>query len=70
MLSPNARILVTPRRGAGGVTFTANAQLFVRRTASVAVHVTVVEPRLKGEPLEGAQMAETGAVPPVTVGVP
>jgi hypothetical protein len=68
MLSPNARILVTLRRGDGSVTLTVNEQRAVRRTASVAVHVTAVEPTLNIDPLNGVQDTDTGAVPLVTVG--
>ena len=70
MLSPNARILVTPRRGDGSVTVTVNEQLAVRRTASVAVHVTAVEPNANVEPLVGVHVTDIGAVPPVTLARP
>jgi hypothetical protein len=70
MLSPNARIVVTLRRGDGGVTVTTNEQLAVRRTASVAVHATGVEPRLNVDPLAGVHDTVTGAVPPVTIAEP
>ena len=70
MLSPNARILVTLRRGGGKTTLAMNEQLSVRRTASVAVQVTGVEPILNVEPLGGVQDTDTGVVPPVTVGTP
>ncbi len=72
MLSPNARNLVTLRRGGGGTntTTTANEQLAVRRTESVAVHVTVVVPTGKLEPLDGAHVVDTGGVPSVTLGAP
>src|SRR5580704_13579315 len=70
MLSPNARIVVTPRRGDGTVTVAVNEQLAVRCTASVAVHATGVEPRLKVDPLAGVQDTATGAVPPVSVANP
>jgi hypothetical protein len=70
MLSPNAKMVVTARRGGGRVTVTVNEQLAVRRTASIAVQVTVVEPRLKAEPLGGVHVTDTGAVPPATVGDP
>jgi hypothetical protein len=70
MLSPNARILVTPRRGAGKTTLAVNEQLAARPTASVAVHVTTVEPRLNVDPLGGVHVTDTGAVPPVTVAEP
>jgi len=67
MLSPNARIVVTPRRGGGSVTVAVNEQLAVRRTASVAVQVMAVEPMLNVDPLGGVHVTDTGAVPPVTV---
>jgi hypothetical protein len=67
MLSPNAKILVTPRRGGGRTTLAMNEQLAVRRTASVAVQVTGVAPTLNVEPLGGAHDTDTGVVPPVTV---
>lgn len=70
MLSPNARIVVTPRCGDGTVTVAVNEQLAVRRTASVAVHATGVEPRLNVDPLAGVHDAVTGVVPPVTVANP
>jgi hypothetical protein len=70
MLSPNAMILVTPRRGDGTTTLAMNEQLAVRPTPSVAVQVTVVEPILNVEPLDGVQDADTGVVPPVTVATP
>jgi hypothetical protein len=70
MLSPNARILVTPRRGAGKTTLATNPQLAARRTASVTVHVTVVEPTVNVEPLGGVQDTDTGVTPPVVVAEP
>jgi hypothetical protein len=70
MLSPNARILVTPKRGAGGVTVTANEQLAARFTASVAVQFTTVEPTANVLPLGGVHVVDTGCVPLVTVGAP
>jgi hypothetical protein len=70
MLSPNARIVVTASRGDGSATLTANEQLAYRRTASVATHMTAVEPTLNVEPLGGVHVADTGAVPPVSVGEP
>ena len=70
MLSPNARILVTVRRGGGSATVAVNEQLAVRRAASVAVHVTGVEPTGKLEPLAGPQETMTGAAPPVAVAEP
>ena len=70
MLSPNARILVTPNRGAGETTLATNEQLATRRTASVAVHVTAVEPTPNVDPLGGVQDTNTGAVPPVAVAEP
>jgi hypothetical protein len=68
MLSPNAKIVLTPRRGNGSITLTANEQLAARRAASVAVHVTDVEPTVNVEPLGGVQVTDRGAVPPVTAG--
>jgi hypothetical protein len=47
---------------------TVNEQLAVRRTASVAVQVTAVDPTLNAEPLDGVQVTDTGAEPPVTAG--
>ncbi|HEV3063369.1 MAG TPA: hypothetical protein VGY48_34310 [Vicinamibacterales bacterium] len=47
-----------------------NEQLAVRRTASVAVHVTGVEPRTNVDPLTGVHETDTGVVPPVTVAEP
>lgn len=70
MLSPNARMVPTRSVGDDNVTATANEQLAVRWTASVAVQVTVVEPSAKVEPLGGVQETVTGAVPPVTAGDP
>jgi hypothetical protein len=47
-----------------------NEQLAARPTASVAVHVTTVEPMLNVDPLGGVHVTDTGAVPPVTVAEP
>jgi hypothetical protein len=60
MLSPNAKILVTPKRGAGGVTVTMNAHDAARFTASVAVQFTTVEPTANVDPLAGVQVVVTG----------
>jgi hypothetical protein len=68
MLSPNARILVTPRRGAGAVTVTANVHVAARFTASVAVQFTTVGPMAKIEPLGGTHVVDSGCVPLATVG--
>jgi hypothetical protein len=67
MLSPNERNFV--KRSSGGlVTVTAKLhELFCVR-ASLAVHVTVVEPTANAEPLDGVHVVVTGAVPPLTVG--
>jgi hypothetical protein len=72
MLSPKARNLVSVRRGGGGTksTTTANEQLAVRRTASVAAQVTVVNPTGKFEPLDGVHDTDTGWVPSVTLDAP
>jgi hypothetical protein len=70
MLSPNAKILVTPKRGAAGVTLTVNAHVAARFTASVAVQCTTVEPTAKIELLAGVHVVDTGCVPFVTVGAP
>jgi hypothetical protein len=70
MLSPNARIVITPRRGAGSTTETLNVQLAVRCAASVAVQPTVVVPTANADPLGGEQLTETGTVPLVTVAAP
>jgi hypothetical protein len=47
-----------------------NEQLAARRTASVTVHVTVVEPTVNVDPLGGVQDTDTGVTPPVTVAGP
>jgi hypothetical protein len=60
ILSPNARILVTPKRGAGGVTVAMNAHEAARLTASVAVQFTTVDPTAKIELLGGVQVVVTG----------
>ena len=69
MLSPNAAKRVTTSFG-GGVTVTTNVHELARCLASVAVHVTVVAPTLKLDPLAGAQAVVTGGAPSVTVGAP
>ncbi len=52
----------------GGCTTTGNVQLAVRARASAVVHVTVVVPITKLDPLTGVQLVVSGACPPVTVG--
>ncbi len=47
----------------GGVTVTVNAHESVRCLASVAVHVTVVVPTGKVEPLAGVHSVVTGGAP-------
>ena len=65
MLSPNATKRVALIRG-GGCTVTVNVQASVRLCASVAVHVTTVDPIGKLSALAGAHCVETGAAPPTT----
>ena len=66
-LSPNARNFVRDRVGRRE-TVTGKVQLAVADEASVAVHVTVVEPSGKVEPDGGVQATVTGARPPVADG--
>jgi hypothetical protein len=51
----------------GGLTVIVRLQLDVRCCASVAVHVTVVAPTGKVDPLAGVHVSVTGALPPMTV---
>jgi hypothetical protein len=67
MLSPNATKFVATSCGVR-VTLTLKLQAAVRRSASREVHVTLVEPTVKGDPLGGVHVVVRGAVPPVTVG--
>jgi len=69
MLSPNDAKRVTLTRG-GASTETLNEHTSFRWRASVAVHVTFVEPTGNIAPLAGLQTIETGGAPPVAVGVP
>src|SRR5262245_38114075 len=69
MLSPNARNDVTVIFGGCWIT-TLNEQAFVRWRASVAVHVTVVDPTGNVEPLGGAHATATGGAPPFAIAVP
>lgn len=67
MLSPNATKFVAVSCG-GRVTVTVNVHEALRWSASRAVHVTLVDPTAKLDPLAGVHEVVTGAVPPVTVG--
>jgi hypothetical protein len=53
----------------GGVTTTGNEQVAARWRASVAVHVTVVEPTANDDPLDGVQFTTTGGAPALPSGV-
>ena len=67
MLSPKATNLV--KRSLGGTdTDTVRLQLDARCCASVAVHVIVVDPTGKVEPLAGLQDVVIGDAPPATDG--
>lgn len=67
MLSPNASMAVTEKRGTF-VTVTATPQEADCCTASFAVHVTEVVLTGKFVPEAGVQVVVTGAFPPVVVG--
>jgi hypothetical protein len=67
MLSPKATIFVAFSWGVL-VTLTLKVQEAVRRSASRAVHMTLVEPTAKDDPLRGVHVVVTGAVPPLTIG--
>jgi hypothetical protein len=67
MLSPNATNRVAEIRG-GSVTVTLKLHDASRWRASVAVHMTVVEPLMKVAPLAGVQAVVTGWAPPTTIG--
>jgi hypothetical protein len=67
MLSPNARSVV-PFSATLSFAVTENVHAALAPTLSVALHVTVVEPRVKVLPEAGVQLLVTGATPPDEVG--
>ena len=69
MLSPKATKLVAVILG-GTVTVTVNVHVSVRCRESVAVHVTVLGPTGKIDPIAGTQAVVTGVAPPIVVAAP
>jgi hypothetical protein len=69
MLSPNAMNRVPTSRG-GAWTLTLKLQTDETPRLSVAAHVTLVTPGLKGVPEGTVHVTVTGATPPEAVGAP
>jgi hypothetical protein len=67
MLFPNATNFVAPIFG-GDVTVTVKLHDADRKSASVAVHVTVEAPRTKSAPLSGEHVVLMGGSPATTDG--